>query len=337
MARPQRTGTFPAGGVAVEARPRPTGTRPAQIAGPYDSEAEDEPTLSGAADFGSLRLPLPTGGTLTTDPASTGGPMQAVHLALPEGRLSVSALAAPKTGKLWPDLAKEIDASLRESGARVRSFTGEWGRELHATTGAATSLFLGADGPRWMVYGVATGPTATAPALADELRRLLRGTVVVRGRSPYPVRTVLPLTVPEGIELDAGAASAAKKPAARKPVKTRGADIAGVAGGARPAAAPDAGPVGKGLVEKGLVEKGGADLPDTGSTGAKSAGVSRTGATPVTDSAAIAARRRDDSGPVSGPVSPAAPPAVRTPGTPTEAGPHTDGEPLVARSGVLPR
>ena len=71
----------------------------------------------------------------------------------------MSALAAPKSSRLWPELAKEIEASLREGGARVRSFTGDWGRELHATTGAATSVFIGVDGPRWMLYGVATGPT----------------------------------------------------------------------------------------------------------------------------------------------------------------------------------
>ena len=60
-------------------------------------------------------------------------------------------------------------------------------------------MFVGVDGPRWMLYGVATGPTSTAAELDGELRRMLRGTVVVRRRSPYPVRTVLPLTVPEGL------------------------------------------------------------------------------------------------------------------------------------------
>ena len=116
---------------------------------------------------------------------------------LPAGRLSVSALAAPRTERLWPDLAAEIDESLREGGATVRSFTGEWGRELHARTGDASSLFVGVDGPRWMLYGVATGPTSAAAELDAALRTMLRGTVVVRGRSPYPVRTVLPLTVPD--------------------------------------------------------------------------------------------------------------------------------------------
>ena len=140
-------------------------------------------------------MPLPADGAVTIEPPGAGG-THALHVALAAGRLSVSALAAPKSARLWPELAKEIEASLREGGARVRSFTGDWGRELHATTGAATSVFVGVDGPRWMLYGVATGPTATLVALDEELRRMLRGTVVMRGSAPYPVRTVLPLTLP---------------------------------------------------------------------------------------------------------------------------------------------
>src|SRR3954471_8274214 len=209
-----RTGAYPTpGGIAALDQPdhtppparrlEATGTPPA--AGPFAGD-EDEPS-PGLTDFGSVRIPMPAGGSIAEDPTSPDGPLQAVHIAVPAGRLSVSALAAPKTAGLWPDLAKEIDASLREAGtARVRSFTGEWGRELHATTDAATSLFLGVDGPRWMLYGVATGPTGTAAELAEELRRLLRATVVVRGRLPYPVRTVLPLAVPAEL---AGAASTA--------------------------------------------------------------------------------------------------------------------------------
>ena len=165
--------------------------------GPHDGDTAD-PEITpapGTMDFGAVKVPVPGEGTVAVEP-STEGRIQAVHISVPEGRLSVSALAAPRTGGLWPDLADEIHASLREGGARVRSFTGEWGRELHATTEGATSVFVGVDGPRWMLYGVATGPTRDAVALDARLRRMLRGTVVVRGRAPYPVRTVLPLVTP---------------------------------------------------------------------------------------------------------------------------------------------
>ena len=163
--------------------------------GPFDEDdVGDKPVAPDRVDFGAVRVPVPRGGEVSVEPED--GRLQAVHVMLPAGRLSVSALAAPRTERLWPDLAAEIDESLREGGATVRSFTGEWGRELHARTGDASSLFVGVDGPRWMLYGVATGPTSAAAELDAALRTMLRGTVVVRGRSPYPVRTVLPLTVP---------------------------------------------------------------------------------------------------------------------------------------------
>ncbi|WP_219417213.1 DUF3710 domain-containing protein [Pseudonocardia nigra] len=172
--------------------------------GPYDVDDIDPEVTDalGTVDFGAVRVPVSPRGTVSVEPTAKGR-MQAVHITLPEGRLSVSALAAPKSSRLWPELAKEIETSLRDGGARVRSFTGDWGRELHATSGAATSVFVGVDGPRWMLYGVATGPTAQSAPLEAELRRMLRGIVVVRGRSPYPVRTVLPLVVPEELAAEA--------------------------------------------------------------------------------------------------------------------------------------
>ncbi|TQM37310.1 DUF3710 domain-containing protein [Pseudonocardia cypriaca] len=192
--------------------------------GPHDS-ADLDPEVTEAAglvDFGSIRVPVPPEGTVTVEPTA-GGRMQAVHIRMPEGRLSVSALAAPKSSKLWPELANEIDASLREGGARVRSFRGSWGRELHATSGDATSVFVGVDGPRWMLYGVATGPSAHSELLDSELRRMLRGTVVERGKQPYPVRTILPLTVPEHLAAEAGETPAVPAAGTRKRSQTKAA------------------------------------------------------------------------------------------------------------------
>jgi hypothetical protein len=177
------------------AQRRSTGAPVAWTSGPYDVDDLD-PGLAAVdrVDFGAVRLPVPPGGEVTVEPEE--GRLQAVHVMLPAGRLSVSALAAPRSERLWPDLAREIDESLRDGGATVRSFTGEWGRELHAHTGEASSVFVGVDGPRWMLYGVATGPTSATAELDTALRRMLQNAVVVRGRAPYPVRTVLPLTVP---------------------------------------------------------------------------------------------------------------------------------------------
>ncbi|HWM59094.1 MAG TPA: DUF3710 domain-containing protein [Pseudonocardia sp.] len=223
----------PAGGVAVESR---RGAAPPP-SGPYDGDAvgeEIEVLAAGTVDFGAIRVPVPDGGAVTVEPPGSAG-THAVHIALPQGRLSISALAAPKSGRLWPELVKEIDTSLREGGARVRSFSGDWGRELHATTGGATSVFVGVDGPRWMVYGIATGPSTASVALDEQLRRMLRGTVVVRGRSPYPVRTVLPLTLPPHL--------APVDDAEPEVAEAGGQDVPAVAPGPRPAAPMPAAPM----------------------------------------------------------------------------------------------
>ncbi|WP_339123040.1 DUF3710 domain-containing protein, partial [Pseudonocardia sp. D17] len=155
--------------------------------------------LDGLTDFGAVRIRVPADGNvdLTVPPSGT---MQAVHVMVPQGKLSVSALAAPRSEELWPTLASEIEASLRDGGATVRRTEGEWGLELHAHTDVAQSVFVGVDGPRWMVYGVATGPQASTAQLDAALRLLLRGMVVVRGRLPYPPRTVLPLELPEDLK-----------------------------------------------------------------------------------------------------------------------------------------
>jgi hypothetical protein len=169
--------------------------------GPYDAEYLDPEMTEavGRMDFGAVQVPVPMTGTVNLEKA-TKGKLQAVHVTMPGGRLSVSALAAPRSSGLWSQLASEIEQSLRDGGAQVRSFQGEWGRELHARTDGARSVFVGVDGERWMLYGVATGPAEHAVTLDDELRRMLRATVVVRGRQPYPPRTVLPLSTPESLD-----------------------------------------------------------------------------------------------------------------------------------------
>ncbi|MCY7343346.1 MAG: DUF3710 domain-containing protein [Pseudonocardia sp.] len=215
--------------------------RPGARSGPHDADDLDPEATeaAGTVDFGAVRVPIPMSGSVTMEPTAAGR-MQAVHISVPEGRLSVSALAAPKSSRLWPELAKEISSSLRGGGARVRSFPGEWGRELHAITDISTSVFVGVDGERWMLYGVATGPTGDADALDDQLRRMLRGTVVVRGRSPYPVRTVLPLVTPEHL-----APEKSPEPAVPAAGPTRVAEASGVAdsGGATMRTATPEGPL----------------------------------------------------------------------------------------------
>jgi hypothetical protein len=70
---------------------------------------------------------------------------------------------------------------------------------LAAVANGTALRFIGVDGPRWMLRGVAAGPLEQAGPLAHALRDLVRGTVVARGDNPLPVRTPLPLELPDAI------------------------------------------------------------------------------------------------------------------------------------------
>lgn len=165
--------------------------------GPYD---EDEVTEDGIArlDLGSVRLPLPPEAQVQVemDPA---GPLRAVHVLTPNGRFTVSAYAAPKSGDLWPEISGELAQQLHDDGARVRREHGEWGTEVVAFVNDVLLRFVGVDGPRWMLRAVSAGPKETSAKAAGELRDIVRGTVVVRGDQPMPVRTPLQLQLPEQI------------------------------------------------------------------------------------------------------------------------------------------
>lgn len=165
--------------------------------GPYDeSEAPDDDLAR--LDLGSVRLPVPDGAQLQVemDPA---GPVRAVHVVTPNGQITVNAYAAPRTGGLWEEVCGELADQLRSDGAAVHSEAGDWGQELVAALGEVALRFIGVDGPRWMLRGVVAGPPAVARQGSAALRDLLRDTVVVRGQAPMPVRTPLPIDLPDAI------------------------------------------------------------------------------------------------------------------------------------------
>ncbi|MGI8311288.1 DUF3710 domain-containing protein [Saccharopolyspora sp. ASAGF58] len=165
--------------------------------GPFDeSEAPDDQVER--LDLGSVRLPVPDGGQLQVevDPA---GPVRAVHLVTQVGRLTVSAFAAPRSSGLWAEVSAELADQLRKDGAQVHAERGDWGTELVADSPKAALRFVGVDGPRWLLRGVAAGPAEHAEECTKLLYAVLDETIVVRGAEPMPVRTPLPIQLPEAI------------------------------------------------------------------------------------------------------------------------------------------
>lgn len=168
-----------------------------QEGGPYDS-AEAPHDGVERLDLGSVRLPVPEGSQLQVE-VDPSGPVRAVHLLTQVGRLTVSAFAAPRTGELWQEVRKELVEQLRSDDAKVRVVEGEWGPELAADSPKAVLRFVGVDGPRWLLRGVAAAPAENIDACAKLLYSLIDETVVVRGEEPMPVRTPLPIELPEEI------------------------------------------------------------------------------------------------------------------------------------------
>ncbi|MBY6384937.1 MAG: hypothetical protein K0Q46_4193 [Rhodococcus erythropolis] len=172
--------------------------------GPYDiTEIDsDDPTAGRDGqrlDLGSVLVPMPTGGQLQVEMAPNGSP-QAVHLVTEHGRITVAAYAAPKSPGQWREVVAELAQSLRDDNSAVSVENGPWGRELAAVTANMDLRFIGVDGPRWMVRCVVAGPSGSTAAntpLVAIARDILRDTVVNRGSEPHPVRTPLPVVLPQ--------------------------------------------------------------------------------------------------------------------------------------------
>ena len=153
-------------------------------------------------DFGPLRVQVPAGARpRMADPDALY--CDAVFFDFPDGTVRLSVLAAPREHRLWPERAEEIATAQASLGNQVRSFSGEWGRELQIIDATTMNWVIGLDGPRWMLLGRSTcrleADTDRADSgradsdLGETMRAMIRTSVVVRGDEPFPVRTPLPL------------------------------------------------------------------------------------------------------------------------------------------------
>jgi hypothetical protein len=167
------------------------------VDGPFDIEDFDDPAAAtaGRIDLGSVLLPMPASAQLQVELTETGVP-SAVWVVTANGRYTVAAYAAPKTGGLWREVAGELAESLRKDGAEVSIQDGQWGREVIGTASGVVR-FIGVDGYRWMVRCVVNSSPENIDVLSDEAREALMDTVIRRGDTPLPVRTPLPVQLPE--------------------------------------------------------------------------------------------------------------------------------------------
>ncbi|WP_037162998.1 DUF3710 domain-containing protein [Rhodococcoides fascians] len=189
--------------------------------GPFDLEEldEDRETLAATRlDLGSVLLPLPAGGQLQVEMTQAGAP-QAVHVVTQYGRITIAAYAAPKSPGQWREVAADLAGSLRGDQSVVSVETGPWGRELHGVTANADLRFIGIDGYRWMVRCVLAGPSGAVGAdspLVAIARDVLSQTVVDRGSDPHPVRTPLPVVLPQALLAQLAAAQQQQQAAAQQ-------------------------------------------------------------------------------------------------------------------------
>jgi Protein of unknown function (DUF3710) len=195
--------------------------------GPFDIEDFDDPAaaVAGRLDLGSVLLPMPVSAQLQVELTDTGVP-SAVWVVTANGRFTIAAYAAPKTGGLWREVAGELAASLRKDGATVSIQDGRWGREV---VGSATGVvrFIGIDGYRWMIRCVVNGSPQSIDALTDEAQEALVDTVIRRGDTPLPVRTPLPVQLPEPMATQLAEAAAAQGVAAGQVVAPPDPDAGG--------------------------------------------------------------------------------------------------------------
>jgi hypothetical protein len=177
--------------------------QPGATQGPWDAEDAPEDGLD-RLDLGGMRVPVHAEMELRVD-VSQEGQVVAATVVVGESAMQVNAFAAPRTAGIWAEVADEIRESLEAGGGTAERVEGPFGLELRANIPADVpgqgrvlqpARFLGADGPRWFLRGLLSGPAATDPAAAALFEQAFREVVVVRGKDAMAPRDALPLRLP---------------------------------------------------------------------------------------------------------------------------------------------
>ena len=176
--------------------------------GPRDwADADEDEDL---VDMGAIRLPAIEGMQVTLIP-STGTELDTVVAALGGSSIELRAFAAPRSGKLWPQVREDLVAELGRIGARTQEL--KLGERIEiaalvpaqnpAVDGNIAMRVLGFDGPRWFLRAVITGPAATEQRARAAIDEIVCGMVVYRDGAPHPPRDVLPLHSPGAVNSEA--------------------------------------------------------------------------------------------------------------------------------------
>lgn len=176
---------------------------PAAGTGPWDS-ASDYPERE-RLDFGSLLVPVREGFDIQVNLDEEAGIWVAVVAG--DSGLQLQAFAAPKTSGLWAEVRRELAQTVADSGGQAADADGPFGPEVLAVVSQPGEdgtpqppqplRFLGADGPRWFLRGMISGPAASDAELAGPFEEIFGDVVVVRGDHPEPPRKALDIQLPE--------------------------------------------------------------------------------------------------------------------------------------------
>jgi hypothetical protein len=172
-------------------------------AGPWDgaSEYPDGERI----DFGSLLVPVRDGYDVQVFMSEEEG----ISIAVVRGDsgLQLQPFAAPRSAGLWHEVLPEIADEVANAGGQSQEQAGPFGPELVATVvpqGAGEYdvppqplRFMGADGPRWFLRGLISGPAATDADLARPFEDIFSDVVVVRGDHAEPQRKPLDIRLPD--------------------------------------------------------------------------------------------------------------------------------------------
>ncbi len=179
---------------------RPALTR---SAGPWDG-AGDYPE-GERLDFGSLLVPVREGFDVQVFVGEEDG--ISIAVVSDDSGLQLQPFAAPRSSGLWDEVLPEIGQEVAKAGGQSAEQDGPFGPELLARVvpqGAEGHdvppqllRFIGADGPRWFLRGLISGPAAGDAQLARPFEEIFADVVVVRGEHAEPPRKPLEIRLPD--------------------------------------------------------------------------------------------------------------------------------------------